>query len=87
MPYYIHGMYCIPQEYFSCPEVEADSPEEASEKFREEAKTKPSWMEIEPDIVDKPFDMQGSFLPYETEEDRDDWENAIIEGEGFEGYK
>tara|TARA_R100000231_G_C5310465_1_gene160272 strand:+ start:703 stop:969 length:267 start_codon:yes stop_codon:yes gene_type:complete len=85
--YYIHGMYCMTQEYAFTTEVEADSPEEASEKFREEAKTKTAWMEIESDIVDKPFDMQGSFTLYETEEDRDDWENAIVEGEGFEGYK
>lgn len=85
--YYIHGMYCMTQEYSFVTEVEADTPEEAAEKFAEEAKHKATWWEIESEVVDKAFDQQGSFSVYETEEDRDDWENALIEGEGFEGYR
>lgn len=85
--YYIHGMFCMTQEYAFVHEVEADSPEEAAEIFKEEAEKKVTWNEIYVDQVDKPFDMQGSFTVYETEEDRDDWENALIEGEGFEGYR
>lgn len=85
--YYIHGMYCMTQEYAFVTEIEADTPEEAAQKFSEEASSKATWFEIESDAVDKPFDMQGSFSVYATEEDRDDWENALIEGEGFEGYR
>lgn len=85
--FYIHGMYCMTQEYAFTTEIEADTAEEAAEKFKEEAEVKSTWMEIESDIVDKPFDMQGSYSVYESEEDRDDWENPLIEGEGFEGYR
>lgn len=85
--YYVSGMYCMTQEYSFQVEVEADSPEEAKEKFAEEAGSKATWFEIESYTVDKPYDMQGSFSVYESEEDRDDWENALVEGEGFEGYR
>lgn len=85
--FYISGMYCMTQEYAFTTEVEAETAEEAAEKFKEEAANKGTWWEIESSEVDKPFDMQGSFSVYETEEDRDDWENSIIEGEGFEGYR
>lgn len=85
--FYIHGMYCMTQEYAFQHEVEADTLEEAIETFREEAAKRQTWLEIESDTVDKPFDMQGSFSVYETEEDREDWENPLAEGEGFEGYR
>jgi hypothetical protein len=75
------------QEYAFTTEIEAETVEEAVEIFREEAQKKQTWNEIESDIVDKPFDQQGSFSVYESEEDRDDWENALVEGEGFEGYR
>lgn len=85
--FYISGTYCMTQEYAFVTEVEAETAEEAAEKFREEAENKSTWMEIESEQVDKPFDQQGSFSVYETEQDRDDWENALLEGEGFEGYR
>ena len=85
--FYISGMYCMTQEYSFQTEIEADSAEEAAEKFAEEAAVKATWFEIDSYEVDKPYDMQGSFSIYESEEDMDDWENALIEGEGFEGYR
>ena len=85
--FYIHGMYSMTQEYSFTAEVEADNPNEAAEKFCEEAGVKSTWFEIESQQVDKPYDMNGSFSLYGSEEDRDDWENALIEGEGFEGYR
>ena len=85
--FYISGAYCMTQEYAFVTEVEAETAEEAAEKFREEAQNKSTWIEIESDQVDKPFDQQGSFSVYESEQDRDDWENALLEGEGFEGYR
>jgi len=85
--FYIHGIYSMTQEYSFTTEVEADTAEEAAEKFAEEAGVKSTWFEIESEQVDKPYDMNGSFSVYESEEDREDWENALIEGEGFEGYR
>ena len=38
--YYIHGMYCMTQEYAFTTEIEADTAEEAAEKFKEEAEVK-----------------------------------------------
>ena len=75
------------QEYAFTTEVEADTAEEAAEKFAEEAQEKATWFEIESDTVDKPYDMNGSFSVYTTEEDRDEWENAELEGEAFTGYR
>jgi hypothetical protein len=85
--YYVSGLYSMTQEYSFQTEVEADTPEEAAQKFAEEAEHKATWWEIESFEVDKPYDMNGSFSVYESEQDRDDWENALIEGEGFEGYR
>jgi len=84
--FYIHGVYSISQEYSFTAEVEADTPEEAAEKFADEAETKSTWFEIDSVEVGKPCDMTGSFNVYRSEQDRDDWENAAIEGEGFDGY-
>ena len=85
--YYVSGVYCMTQEYAFQTEIEADSPEEAAEKFAEEAEVKATWFEIESSEVDKPYDMNGSFSVYESEEDMQDWENALLEGEAFSGYR
>lgn len=84
--FYIHGVYSVSQEYSFTAEVEADTAEEAAEKFADEAENKFTWAEIESVEIGKPCDMTGSFSVYETEEDRDEWENPLIEGEGFNGY-
>ena len=85
--FYIHGIYSLSQEYSFTAEVEADSAEEAAEKFADEAENKSTWFEIESVEVGKPYDMNGSFSVYGSDEDRNDWENALVEGEGFDGYR
>lgn len=85
--FYIHGMYSMTQEYSFVTEVDADTAEEAAEKFAEDAGVKSTWFEIESEAVDKPFDMNGSFSVYKSEDDRDEWNDALIEGEGFEGFR
>ena len=85
--FYIHGIYSMSQEYTFTTEVEADTAEEAAAKFAEEAEVKSTWFDIESAEMDKPYDMNGSFSVYATEEDRDEWENVLVEGEGFDGYR
>lgn len=84
--FYIHGVYSVSQEYSFTAEVEADNAEEAVEKFADEAEAKATWLEIDSVEIGKPCDMNGSFSVYASEQDRDDWENALKEGEGFDGY-
>ena len=85
--YYISGVYCMTQEYAFQTEIEADTPEEAAEKFAEEAEVKATWLEVDSTELDKPYDMNGSFSVYTSEEDRKEWENAELEGEAFTGYR
>ena len=85
--YFISGIYSKTREYSFKSEIDADSPEEAAAKFKEEASVESTWNEIIDVEVEPPFTISGSFSVYENKDDMAEWENALIEVEGFEGYK
>ena len=68
--FYINGRFYATQEYNYIDEVEADSLEEAVELHRAQCEGL-RWPNVDADTCDKPFNIEGRFDVFETEEGRE----------------
>ena len=86
--FYINGRFYATQEYNYIDEVEADSLEEAVELHRAQREGL-RWPNVDADTCDKPFNIEGRFDVFETEEGREDWdhEDMLVEAEEWTGSR
>jgi hypothetical protein len=86
--FYINGRFYATQEYSYYDEVEADSLEEAVELHKAQCEGR-KWPDVEADPCDKPFNIEGRFDVFETEEGREDWdhEDMLVEAEEWIGSR
>jgi hypothetical protein len=86
--FYINGRFYATQEYNYIDEVEADSLEEAVELHRAQCEGL-RWPNVDADTCDKPFNIEGRFDVFETEEGREDWdhEDMLVEAEEWTGSR
>jgi hypothetical protein len=86
--FYINGRFYATQEYNYIDEVEANSLEEAVELHRAQCEGL-RWPNVDADTCDKPFNIEGRFDVFETEEGREDWdhEDMLVEAEEWTGSR
>lgn len=86
--FYINGRFYATQEYNYIDEVEADSLEEAVELHRAQCEGL-RWPNVDAETCDKPFNIEGRFDVFETEEGREDWdhEDMLVEAEEWTGSR
>lgn len=86
--FYINGRFYATQEYNYIDEVEADSLEEAVELHRAQCEGL-RWPNVDAHTCDKPFNIEGRFDVFETEEGREDWdhEDMLVEAEEWTGSR
>lgn len=85
--YVISGNMYTTQEYAYTYEIEANSPEEAAEQFRQLVSGRGLPMDLELEQVDSPFDRSGTFNVFSEETDQDDYfdpdQHALVAYETF----
>ncbi len=82
--YVVRGNIYFTQEYGYIYQIEADTPEDASEKFQELITSRNFPLDLEIYQVDRAHNQGGTYHVFANKVDSEDESNALIYGETFD---